>query len=1011
MAVLQPMFDPAAVRLVSERLITLPDRYLTQPRPMRPPRYEGAALWLMELGGANPGDAFDVRWPAIGSARAVDVTAADQAALGVATLIEFAPLPFGIADTLRALPGGAPTFYFGMAPPPDDHTLLQTTDPPLSVTRLWLGLIFQDRLTCASWAWIEALGAALAATAPGDAPAWLSMATLFGSTRAIHVLDAQGRPLANAAFDATFVDSASLPIETRQLTTDSEGRLGTQALPPAGARLRLGSRTGALPLLAHYEGALAGAAAPAVPNADGTPAPALALPADFARGHVQLADVDAWLAPVTPARTARPLPPHRTPPARFRARSELVPIVDGHAAYAELVPAMLAANIAGGGVYVMDWAILDFEMIPGDPASTIVAVLNKVRENGAARVLATRMFQPNASTIETLSTDAAFLLLALHMLGHPAMSLSRFDSDWRGRLLYAAALVGAAIAYSEYLGSGGSIEDKLREKIEPTKDETIAALNAQSTIAHRSAHPASFADNPLFEDITLPDGHKLSEFVDRFSVFHNKAQLIRRAPSAPGRAAADGFEYVAYVGGIDINHNRLDAPGHHGAGYREPESAAAPRAAPYHDVHARVGGAAVIEAFGVFEDRFAFDVPPNAGDPATRLPFATPEPAQFASYPGEHVVQVSQTEFRATDPARGFPWAREGNRTNSETFLRAIAAAREYIYIEDQYLVPDDRYIHALVAAAQHCKRLVVVAVSAIDDIPFGEDRRLAMFQRLGEAWGDRALIGALHRRPVLDPADRTASIGRLSLVDDVTVGDTEILVAPPARVPEDARFFFWVNGELMFALSSQNVTDDEGLPAAKLAVVRGGIGTQPRWCPHPRAHKKGSPVTAAHPLGIYVHSKIMMADDVFVGIGSMNLNRRGFYHDGEMVASGLPAKLAAARDNPARRLRVALWAEHLGIDPAMGDALLGDPLAAFELFRRSRYQGNRFTPFREFLVPHAGAHLPGMLKGIVGEPIYIALEAALQSFLLANRVKLWNAVADPTTSVDPNPEPGPEID
>jgi phosphatidylserine/phosphatidylglycerophosphate/cardiolipin synthase-like enzyme len=408
-----------------------------------------------------------------------------------------------------------------------------------------------------------------------------------------------------------------------------------------------------------------------------------------------------------------------------------------------------------------------------------------------------------------------------------------------------------------------------------------------------------------------------------------------------------------------------------------------PRAAPYHDVHARVRGEAVVDAFGVFADRFAFDVSPVAGDPATQLPFAVPDAAIFTAHPGEHLVQVSQTEFRASDPARGFPWSRDGNRTNSETFLRAIESAQEYIYIEDQYLVPDDRYIHALVAASEHCRRLVILALSAIDDIPFGEDRRLAMFQRLAQAWGARVLIGSPHRRPVLDPADRTASIGRLTLVGDVAVADTAILVAPPARVPPDARFFFWINGELMFALSRTNVTDGEGLPAARLEVIRGGVGSEPRWCPHPRAHKKGSPVTAAHPLPIYVHSKIMMVDDVFVSIGSMNLNRRGFYHDGEMNASAVATKLAAARDNPARKLRVALWAEHLGIEPAMGEALLGDPIAAFELFRRSRYEGNRFTPFREFLVPHAATQLPKMLEGIVGQPAYILLESLVQAFLL----------------------------
>ncbi len=61
------------------------------------------------------------------------------------------------------------------------------------------------------------------------------------------------------------------------------------------------------------------------------------------------------------------------------------------------------------------------------------------------------------------------------------------------------------------------------------------------------------------------------------------------------------------------------------------------------------------------------------------------------------------------------------------------------------------------------------------------------------------------------------------------------------------------------------------------------------------------------------------MVDDVFVGIGSCNTNRRGFFHDGEITAFAVPEQLKAARENPALNLRTALWAEHLGIPPAMG--------------------------------------------------------------------------------------------
>jgi hypothetical protein len=244
----QRLFDSTTVRLESERLITLPDRYVSTPPPTRAPRYENAAMWLMELRGASGGNPFDVRWPAAGAARRVDIEATDATALGMSEWIEFAPLPFTIAATLRALPGGAPTFYFGMTVPAlEEHTLLLPSDPPQSVTQLWLGVMFQDRLARANWAWIDAIGDALAAASPADEAGWRSMAALFAGVRAVHVLDGRGRPARNAPFDVMFVDAGGNVIETRQVTTDGDGRLGSAALPPVGTGLQLAARARAQP--------------------------------------------------------------------------------------------------------------------------------------------------------------------------------------------------------------------------------------------------------------------------------------------------------------------------------------------------------------------------------------------------------------------------------------------------------------------------------------------------------------------------------------------------------------------------------------------------------------------------------------------------------------------------------------------------------------------------------------------------------------------------------------------
>ncbi len=57
----------------------------------------------------------------------------------------------------------------------------------------------------------------------------------------------------------------------------------------------------------------------------------------------------------------------------------------------------------------------------------------------------------------------------------------------------------------------------------------------------------------------------------------------------------------------------------------------------------------------------------------------------------------------------------------------------------------------------------------------------------------------------------------------------------------------------------------------------------------------------------IYLHAKVAVIDDEWLTVGSANLNNRGLVTDGEINAVVHDANLA-------RRVRVALWAEHLGL-------------------------------------------------------------------------------------------------
>jgi len=293
----------------------------------------------------------------------------------------------------------------------------------------------------------------------------------------------------------------------------------------------------------------------------------------------------------------------------------------------------------------------------------------------------------------------------------------------------------------------------------------------------------------------------------------------------------------------------------------------------------------------------------------------------------------------------------------------------------------------------------------------FGDIRRREMFERLrddpatGRGWGDRMLVGALVRRPVLADAGRVASKGRLVLQEALgpVGGDVQVTLGPRSRLPESVPFWLWIEGERMLAVEQRDDVVVDELPCRHY-LVRRSSGAEPLWGARTREHARGAPVTLAQAHGIYVHTKAIMVDDVFVGVGSCNTNRRGFFHDGEITAFAVPEQLKASRENPALNLRTALWAEHLGLPPAMGHALLADPIAAFELFRRPTIVGNRVSPFEALgITPELG--FPSESSTWVQMLTLLGLTIAEDLVPY-----VWNVFADPTTGTDPHPVVGPAL-
>jgi phosphatidylserine/phosphatidylglycerophosphate/cardiolipin synthase-like enzyme len=114
----------------------------------------------------------------------------------------------------------------------------------------------------------------------------------------------------------------------------------------------------------------------------------------------------------------------------------------------------------------------------------------------------------------------------------------------------------------------------------------------------------------------------------------------------------------------------------------------------------------------------------------------------------------------------------------------------------------------------------------------------------------------------------------------------------------------------------------------------------------------------------VYVHAKIGIVDDRWLTLGSANLNEHSFFNDTEVNVVTHDPEIA-------RAVRLRLWSEHLGCDPA---EIGGDPtqivderwrpLAQEQLERRQRGEA---TTHRLLLLPHVSRRSKALLGPLNG--------------------------------------------
>jgi len=939
-------------------------------------RYAGTPLAALRAVRATPGE---VRSPAPGVLRSLVPPAGDP--LAGRTVVEVQVNPFAIRLVAQAIAFGLPTFYLvldagstlGAFAAGD---IVPAAAPLATATGVTILCAGQDRVARDAALWSAQIAAAIGA-AGADAGTWPAFAaavaaqTASGPNPPVLVLDHAGAPVQDADVQIAVgtqsavarlvaADGGDLQRAVARLHAASPAQMPFQAVFGTG-QTRIGGAAGADAELTRLEdGAGATGAIEVTPQ----------------QRHVTLTDLKRWLAP----QYANPsLPAGFAPLADYTRGNRVTPFVNGLEYYADLLAKLKDAAQAGpnGALHLVGgWQTFpdtqlarrgDDETAAEHPVTLLEAVTLLGGAGGATRALSPQFFQLEpGSDIEPAELALVSLLVAGLLV---ARNVPAVRSDAGGIAILFVVFVVNPLLVWWFLDSNG-------RPVEPNIDaveELGAAPNAESVFA---PFPARVEDNPLSPPLSGFPWDSLLTLDRHFGFYHQKFGVVRA-----------GSAFYGYCGGIDINPNRLDDARHLAH-------------SPYHDVHARVEGPAARDVALSFEQRWGRD-----GEGA--VAFETPAASALGT-PGDVAAQVARTYYRPADPTRALEWAPNGDRTIADTLGRAIDGAREFISIEDQYFTAAPEFQQRLVAKVANREiRALVIVLPAIGDQPFGEMARSGFISALkaADAGAGIVRVGYPRRHYTVPDNDTRASSGRLVLQADLAASgglDPAVRLGPKSRLPVPP-FWLAIEGELMYVVNESTATNPEPQTTGVFEVVRGAEtrlvkgGAAPLGA-RARAHHAGAAATVVDLTGIYVHAKSTIVDDVFLGIGSANINRRGHYHDGEITLYSVPQRLKASRANPVAALRRRLWAEMLDLPLKTAEPLLEDPIAAAKLFDRSPLQGNRFTDIEAY-----PTHLMQDVTG--GDGVVLTLLSTALGFALAGDLQaLYDGVIDPTSALELDP-------
>ncbi|KAK4269260.1 hypothetical protein QN277_022444 [Acacia crassicarpa] len=422
--------------------------------------------------------------------------------------------------------------------------------------------------------------------------------------------------------------------------------------------------------------------------------------------------------------------------------------------------------------------------------------------------------------------------------------------------------------------------------------------------------------------------------------FTHHQKTITVDAKAPTKSVNDR-EIMSFIGGLDLCDGRYDTEEHslfqtlnsesHCNDFYQSNIAGAslskggPRA-PWHDAHACVIGGAAWDVLTNFEQRWTKQCDPSLLVPTSSL--ANLMPQTFSSMPTERNWKVQV--YRSIDHISAHQFSRKltAERSIHDAYVEAIRRADRFIYVENQYFIGGcqlwDKEKHS------GCRNLIPIEIALKVVSKIKAKERFAVYVVI-PMWPE----GIPESETVQDILYWTRETIRMMYR---LIGEA-IQASGESGHPRDyLNFFCLANRE----------KKEEG-------------EYMPPHCPH--AETQYWNAQKSRRFMVYVHSKLMIVDDMYLLIGSANVNQRSM--DGERdteIAIGCYQPQDVDSNNQAMNhgeihaYRMSLWYEHSRCEE---ERLMLEP-ESLECVRKMRSIGDQMWEIYsgEEIVDMEGVHL-----------------------------------------------------